>query len=89
MWGKRDYTTGRDRSTNNWLVALLSMGEGWHNNHHAFPRSAYHGLTSRQIDFSAYVIRGLRTLRLVSNVYEVPKDMISARRDQAQKRRAA
>lgn len=89
IWGKRDFSTGKDRSTNNWIVGLLSMGEGWHNNHHAFPRSAYHGLTWLQIDFSAWFIRGLRALRLVSNVYEVPKQVISARKSQEQQRRAA
>jgi stearoyl-CoA desaturase (delta-9 desaturase) len=43
IWGYRSYAT-RDRSTNLWWVALLTFGEGWHNNHHAFPRSARHGL---------------------------------------------
>ena len=43
IWGSRRFQT-RDDSTNNWLVALLSFGEGWHNNHHAHPVSARHGL---------------------------------------------
>ena len=41
-WGYRNYET-REDSTNNWLFALLTNGEGWHNNHHADPRSARHG----------------------------------------------
>ncbi|MDQ2872797.1 MAG: fatty acid desaturase [Candidatus Eremiobacteraeota bacterium] len=47
--GYRTYRTD-DRSTNNWLVALLSFGEGWHNNHHAFPYSARHGMHWYEID---------------------------------------
>ena len=43
MFGRQDYRS-RDEARNNWLVALLVFGEGWHNNHHAFPASARHGL---------------------------------------------
>ncbi len=67
MYGRRDYRS-RDESRNNWLVALLVFGEGWHNNHHAFPASARHGLRRYQFDVSWWVIRGLEKLRLVSNV---------------------
>jgi stearoyl-CoA desaturase (delta-9 desaturase) len=55
LWGYRNYVT-RDRSTNLWWVALLSLGEGWHNNHHAFPRSARHGLRWWEVDVSYGVI---------------------------------
>jgi stearoyl-CoA desaturase (delta-9 desaturase) len=67
MFGRQDYRS-RDEARNNWLVALLVFGEGWHNNHHAFPVSARHGLHRGQIDVSWWVIRGLEKLRLVSNV---------------------
>jgi stearoyl-CoA desaturase (Delta-9 desaturase) len=67
MYGRRDYRS-RDESRNNWLVAVLVFGEGWHNNHHAFPASARHGLHRFQLDVSWWVIRGLEKLRLVSNV---------------------
>jgi stearoyl-CoA desaturase (delta-9 desaturase) len=67
MFGRQDYRS-RDEARNNWLVALLVFGEGWHNNHHAFPVSARHGLTRRQIDVSWLVIRTLERLRLVWNV---------------------
>ena len=67
MFGHQDYRS-RDQARNNWLVALLVFGEGWHNNHHAFPASARHGLQRRQIDVSWLVIRGLEKLRLVWNV---------------------
>jgi len=49
MFGHQDYRS-RDQARNNWLVALLVFGEGWHNNHHAFPASARHGLHRKQID---------------------------------------
>ena len=62
MFGRQDYRS-RDEARNNWLVALLVFGEGWHNNHHAFPASARHGLDRRQIDVSWWVIRGLETAR--------------------------
>jgi len=67
MFGRQDYRS-RDEARNNWLVALLVFGEGWHNNHHAFPVSARHGLSRRQIDVSWLVIRTLERLRLVWNV---------------------
>jgi len=73
MFGRRDYRS-RDESRNNWLVALLVFGEGWHNNHHAFPASARHGLHRFQIDLSWLVIRGLEKLRLVWNV-KVPDEL--------------
>jgi stearoyl-CoA desaturase (delta-9 desaturase) len=62
-----------DRSKNEWVVGLLALGEGWHNNHHAFPRSAVHGIRWYQFDLSAYVIRLLAWMHLVRNVYTVKK----------------
>ena len=59
MFGRRDFDV-RDESRNNWLLALPSLGEAWHNNHHAFPSSAVHGLGRFQLDLSALVIRGLK-----------------------------
>jgi stearoyl-CoA desaturase (delta-9 desaturase) len=67
MFGRQAYRS-RDEARNNWLVALLVFGEGWHNNHHAFPASARHGLDRFQIDVSWWVIRGLEKLRLVWDV---------------------
>jgi stearoyl-CoA desaturase (delta-9 desaturase) len=67
MFGRRAYRS-RDESRNNWLVALLVFGEGWHNNHHAFPSSARHGLQRWQLDLSWWVIRGMETLGLVWDV---------------------
>ena len=59
MWGSRRFAT-RDDSRNNWWVALLTFGEGWHNNHHAHPTSARHGLAWYEFDPSWIEIRFLR-----------------------------
>jgi stearoyl-CoA desaturase (delta-9 desaturase) len=67
MFGRRAYRS-RDESRNNWLVAALTFGEGWHNNHHAFPSSARHGLDSGQVDMAWWTIRGLEKLGLAWNV---------------------
>ena len=78
MFGRQDYRS-RDEARNNWLVALLVFGEGWHNNHHAFPVSARHGLHRGQLDVSWWVIRGLEKLGLVWNV-RVPDEAQLGRR---------
>jgi len=72
-FGRRPYQT-KDASRNNWLVGLLAFGEGWHNNHHAFPRSAFHGMEWWQFDFSSWLIRTLEATRVVWNVYRVKPD---------------
>lgn len=65
--GRRPYRT-KDRSGNVWWLAPLSMGESWHNFHHAEPTSARHGVGRLQLDTSAIIIRTLERLRLVSEV---------------------
>ena len=82
MFGRQDYRS-RDQARNNWLVAVLVFGEGWHNNHHAFPVSARHGLHRWQIDVSWWVIRGLEKLRLVWNVKVPDTAQLERRRVQA------
>ena len=67
VFGYRNYET-RDHSTNNWLVALISHGEGWHNNHHAEPRSAAHGHRWWEFDMSWRIIQGLELLGLAKDV---------------------
>ena len=69
--GRRRFDTA-DQSRNVFWLALPSMGEAWHNNHHAFPRSAFHGLRWWEVDLSALVIRAMRRLGLAWNVVEVP-----------------
>ncbi len=82
MFGRRDYRS-RDEARNNWLVALLVFGEGWHNNHHAFPASARHGLRRWQLDVSWWVIRSLERLRLVWDVKVPDAEQLERRRVQA------
>ncbi len=71
FFGSRRFDT-EDHSTNVFWLALPSMGEAWHNNHHAFPRSAYHGMRWWELDVSALVIRSMRRTGLAWNVIEVP-----------------
>lgn len=71
MWGRRRFAT-RDDSTNNWWVALLTFGEGWHNNHHAYPTAARHGLAWYEIDLNWWGIRTLQFLRLAKGIKLVP-----------------
>ncbi len=77
-FGSRPFDT-KDESRNNWAVALLTFGEGWHNNHHAFPAMAFHGMGGRQVDPTAFVIRALVRLRLARNP-KVPQPDLVARR---------
>lgn len=67
VFGKRPYES-RDRSTNNAWLSILSLGESWHNAHHAFPTSAVHGLGKYEVDLSAMVIRGFELTGLAWNV---------------------
>jgi stearoyl-CoA desaturase (delta-9 desaturase) len=70
FFGRRRFATD-DHSTNVFWLALPSLGESWHHNHHAFPRSAFHGLRPWEIDVSALVVRGLRRVGLAWNVVEI------------------
>ena len=71
IWGSRRFAT-RDDSTNNWFVALLTFGEGWHNNHHAHPTSARHGLKWYEIDMNWYGIWMLKVFGLAKQIKRVP-----------------
>jgi stearoyl-CoA desaturase (delta-9 desaturase) len=79
MFGRQDYRS-RDEARNNWVVALLVFGEGWHNNHHAFPASARHGLHRFQLDVSWWMIRALERAKLVWNVKTPSGDQLARRR---------
>jgi len=72
VFGRRDYESS-DESTNNFLCGVLGLGEGWHNNHHAFPTSARHGLRWWQFDQSWYIIRAMELCGLAWNV-KVPNE---------------
>jgi fatty-acid desaturase len=65
--GYQSYRTG-DRSTNNWWVGILAWGEGWHNNHHAFPFSARHGLRWFEFDMTWLTIKLLAAMRIARDV---------------------
>jgi fatty-acid desaturase len=67
MWGARRFST-RDDSTNNWWVALLTGGEGWHNNHHAHPVSCRHGLAWYELDLNYACIRLLAAVGLARKI---------------------
>lgn len=68
MYGGQRYKDGRDESRNNWLIALITLGEGWHNNHHAHPRAASTRIAWYEIDMTGWVIWTLEKLGLVWNV---------------------
>ncbi|OIW19215.1 hypothetical protein TanjilG_20340 [Lupinus angustifolius] len=72
VWGNQAWNT-KDLSRNNWWVALLAFGEGWHNNHHAFEYSARHGLEWWQLDMTWYLVRFLQAIGLATQV-KVPTE---------------
>jgi len=77
IYGSRPFLS-KDYSTNNFLMALVAFGEGWHNNHHAFPSSAMHGLKWWQIDISGSVIRLLELCCLAWDVKRPTKEVMEA-----------
>jgi stearoyl-CoA desaturase (delta-9 desaturase) len=84
VWGTRPFETA-DHSANNPICAILGLGEGWHNNHHAFPTSARHGLHWWQFDSSWLIIRMLAVLRLAKNVRVPPVSALKIKRRVAPK----
>jgi len=84
LWGYRNYETG-ERSRNNWVVAILTSGEGWHNNHHADPRSARYGHRWWEIDLIFAFIRVLESLGLARNVCRLNQRLTVAISDKKRK----
>ena len=80
MWGWQDFDTD-DHSRNNPLCGVFAFGDGWHNNHHAFPRSAKHGLRWWQFDPNWMIIRTLEVLGLAWNVHVPSNKAIEKRRE--------
>ncbi len=78
-FGRRRYAT-RDDSRNNVWLALLTFGEGWHNNHHHFPGSARQGFFWWEIDLTYYGLRVLAALGIIWDLKEVPAVILHARR---------
>ena len=83
VWGSKPYRSG-DESRNNAIMGLLGFGEGWHNNHHAFPTSARHGLEWWQFDLSWVCIRALERVGLVWKVRVPTQDRLEERRAEQQ-----
>lgn len=78
FWGRRRFDSP-DESRNVWWLSWLSFGESWHNNHHAFPSSAFHGLRRFEIDPGGWVIRGLEACGLAWRVVRIPGDRQAAK----------
>ena len=79
-FGSRRYAT-RDDSRNNILLALLTLGEGWHNNHHRYPAAARQGFFWWEVDFAWYGLRLLQALGLVRDLRPVPAAVRDSRRE--------
>ena len=82
MWGKRRFAT-RDDSRNNWWVALLTFGEGWHNNHHAHPTSARHGLTWYEFDPSWITLNLMKRFGIAKAIQVAKVNTLLADREAA------
>ena len=87
FFGNRPFISN-DRSTNNWLLAIISFGESWHNGHHAFPTSAVHGIGRGQIDPTAAMIRLFEKMKLASRVKIVSPKQFAQKKVQEFKPRA-
>ena len=85
MWGGRRFDT-KDDSKNSWWVAILTFGEGWHNNHHAHPTSARHGLAWYELDLTWIQISLLERFGIAQRVRVV--DVEGRRRGESQRRLA-
>jgi stearoyl-CoA desaturase (Delta-9 desaturase) len=79
VWGRRRFNT-QDQSRNNPLIAILTLGEGWHNNHHHFPGSARQGFYWWEIDFTYYGLKILQACGLIWDLRKVPAEVLSNKR---------
>lgn len=77
-FGARTFRSG-DESRNSYLLALLTAGEGWHNNHHAFPKAAIVATSRRQIDICGIVVGGLEKIGLARGVHRIPPESRKAK----------
>jgi stearoyl-CoA desaturase (delta-9 desaturase) len=82
MWGTRRFST-KDDSRNSWWVALLTFGEGWHNNHHAHPTSARHGLAWYEFDISWITLSVLKAFGIAKQVRVAKIDAVLQEREAA------
>ncbi|HEX3125430.1 MAG TPA: acyl-CoA desaturase [Rhodanobacteraceae bacterium] len=79
-FGTRRFET-RDNSRNNWLLAVLTFGEGWHNNHHHFPGAARQGFRWWEVDFTYYVLRAMALCGLVWDLKPIPAQLVRGPRE--------
>lgn len=79
VWGKRRFKTDDD-SRNNFFLALITLGEGWHNNHHRYPHSTRQGFLRHEIDPTYYILLILSKLRLVWDLRPVPASVVAEAR---------
>lgn len=75
LWGSRRYNT-KDTSRNNWLLAILTFGEGWHNNHHHYPVTARQGFYWYEIDITYYMLVMLSWVGIIKNLNKLPKEVL-------------
>jgi stearoyl-CoA desaturase (delta-9 desaturase) len=86
IFGKRRYDTDDD-SRNHWLLALITFGEGWHNNHHHYQVAARQGFRWWEIDLTYYILRGLAAVGLIWDLHGVPdhvRDNVAPPEDEPQ-----
>ena len=76
LWGTRRYETSDD-SRNNALLALITLGEGWHNNHHHYQASTRQGFLWWEIDVTYYLLRALQAVGLIWEIREPPARVLS------------
>ncbi len=75
LWGTRPFRSS-DESRDNIVFGVIGLGEGWYNNHHAFPTSAWYGLRWWEVDFSYYLIRAMEPVGLAWDVKTPPSDRL-------------
>ena len=88
FFGRRRFAV-EDHSTNVWWLAVPSLGEAWHHNHHAFPRSAHHGLGRFEVDLTGYVIAGMKRIGLAWDVVRITPERQQAKLAGAERHRPA
>jgi stearoyl-CoA desaturase (delta-9 desaturase) len=74
-FGKRRFQT-KDNSHNSWILALLTLGEGWHNNHHHYPAAARQGFMWWEIDITFYMLKLMEKLHIIRDLRGVPRPLL-------------